>query len=326
MDLQGFEITQLEAEQLRHPAVAGVILFARNYKNKAQLVKLTKAIRAVNPDIVIGVDHEGGRVQRFVDGFSKIPAMASFIEQARDLQQAKQWAELIGYLMAVELQQVGIDFSFAPVLDRNGISDVIGRRAFSADPQIVTELAQSLINGFHHAGMIAIGKHFPGHGGVKADSHVAIAQDPRSFSEIEQQELPPFMTLIKQGVLQGIMPAHVIYTRIDPNPAGFSPYWLQQVLKQQLNFSGSIFSDDLSMHGATVVGDISDRVYAALSAGCDFALVCNSPTEVAYLLQHYQWQQHKVSHIEPLKAANLYAADFDQVMLDKAKLICQQLN
>ncbi|UJF20568.1 beta-N-acetylhexosaminidase [Shewanella sp. OMA3-2] len=290
MDLAGLTVSALEAEQLQHPQVGGIILFTRNYSNKSQLIELVKEVRNIRPELLIAVDHEGGRVQRFKQDFTHIPAMGDILPAAKgDLALAKLWAKECGFLMAVELLACDIDLSFAPVLDVNGISEVIGKRSFSANPDEVTSLAAEFILGMEQAGMAAVGKHFPGHGSVAADSHVAMPVDSRSQAQIEAFDMQPFVSLMAKGQLNGVMPAHVIYDQVDPNPAGFSTYWLQNVLRQRLGFKGVIFSDDLGMKGASFAGDYLGRAQAALDAGCDMILVCNDPTGVATLLSEFTW-------------------------------------
>ncbi|WP_434926359.1 beta-N-acetylhexosaminidase [Shewanella sp. HL-SH2] len=290
MDLAGLTVSALEAEQLQHPQVGGIILFTRNYGSKSQLIELVKQVRNIRPELLIAVDHEGGRVQRFKQDFTHIPAMGDILPAAKgDLALAKLWAKECGFLMAVELLACDIDLSFAPVLDVNGISEVIGKRSFSANPDEVTSLAAEFIIGMEQAGMSAVGKHFPGHGSVAADSHVAMPVDSRSLAQIEAFDMLPFVSLMAKGQLNGVMPAHVIYDQVDPNPAGFSTYWLQNVLRQRLGFTGVIFSDDLGMKGASFAGDYLGRAQAALDAGCDMILVCNDPTGVAALLSEFTW-------------------------------------
>ena len=275
LDIAGTELTQEDIELLSAPQVGGVILFARNIHSPAQVRDLTDHMRQVRPDILIAVDQEGGRVQRLKQGFTLLPAMGRFGELYQtEPERALKLAEECGWLMATEVLAVGIDFSFAPVLDLNGVSDVIGDRAFAARPVDIIALADAFLRGMHRAGMATTGKHFPGHGSVKADSHVAAAIDSRSFSEIQQQDMQTFLQL--QNQLDALMPAHVIYDQVDPNPAGFSEFWLQQVLRKDLGYDGVLFSDDLSMQAACVAGDADARIHAALVAGCDMALVCNN--------------------------------------------------
>ena len=266
LDIAGTELTQEDIELLSAPQVGGVILFARNIQSPAQVRALTDHMRQVRPDILIAVDQEGGRVQRLKQGFTLLPAMGRFGElYQNEPERALDLAEECGWLMATEVLAVGIDFSFAPVLDLNDISDVIGDRAFAARPVDIIALADAFLRGMHRAGMATTGKHFPGHGSVKADSHVAAAIDSRSFAEIQQQDMQTFIQL--QNQLDALMPAHVIYDQVDPNPAGFSEFWLQQVLRKDLGYDGVLFSDDLSMQAACVAGDADARIHAALLAG-----------------------------------------------------------
>lgn len=279
LDVEGTELNADDIRRLQHPLVGGVILFARNFKSSSQLKALTAAIHAVRqPPLLISVDHEGGRVQRFKDGFTRIPAMRELGKiWDKNRKRAKELAEQTGWVMAVELRAHGIDFSFTPVLDIDfGSSGVIGDRAFHRDTQAIADIAHALMLGLKRGGMQAVGKHFPGHGYVAADSHVAIPVDERSFSQIEQDDIEPFRHMIDTG-LPAIMPAHVIYPKVDEKPAGFSKIWLQQVLRRHLGFNGVIFSDDLSMEGAVVAGNVTQRALAALDAGCDMVLVCNRP-------------------------------------------------
>ncbi|MCL1143145.1 beta-N-acetylhexosaminidase [Shewanella gaetbuli] len=292
MDLAGLTVSDTETAQLLQPQVGGVILFSRNFATKEQLVLLIKQLRKIRNDLLIAVDHEGGRVQRFTQGFTHIPAMGDILPAAKnDIALAKVWAKECGYLMAIELLACDIDLSFAPVLDVNGISEVIGKRSFSADPEVVSQLAECFIAGMNDAGMAAVGKHFPGHGSVAADSHIAMPVDSRTREQVESFDMLPFKQLIDKQLLNGVMPAHVVYDKIDDQPAGFSEYWLQTVLRQQLQFNGVIFSDDLGMKGASFAGDYVGRAQAALSAGCDMILVCNDPAGVATLLNEFQWPE-----------------------------------
>lgn len=285
LDVKGLQLDNEEREYLAHPLVAGVILFTRNFSSVSQLKALVSEIRAANKNpLLIAVDHEGGRVQRFRDGFTQLPACGDFYDKAEHIEQSKQLAHGSGFIMAKELVDCGIDLSFAPVLDLNGISDVIQNRAFSAQPEVVIELARAYIEGMRLAGMVSTGKHFPGHGSVKADSHFALPVDKRSAQEIFDLDIKPFKALIESQHLDAIMPSHVVYEQCDALPSGFSPYWLQKVLKQQLAFTGAIFSDDLSMHGASFAGDHLSRAQAALQAGCDFILACNDPIAAMQIL------------------------------------------
>lgn len=299
LDVRGTELTDDDRRRLSHPLVGGVILFARNYESPAQLSRLTSEIRALkSPPLLIAADQEGGRVQRFRDGFTRLPPMR-VLGQVYDAHphQAKTLAREAGYVMAAELRAHGVDLSFAPVLDLDyGVSSVIGDRAFHHDPQAVTELSHAVMMGMKDAGMAACGKHFPGHGYIVADSHVAIPVDERDYADIALHDLLPFKALIDMG-LAAIMPAHVIYPKVDAAPAGFSRTWLQKVLRGELNFQGMIFSDDLTMEGAAVAGDITARTRAALEAGCDMALICNRPDLADEVLQKLDFDWSAASRV-----------------------------
>ncbi|MCJ8161065.1 beta-N-acetylhexosaminidase [Acinetobacter zhairhuonensis] len=274
LDIAGTELTQEDIELLQAPQVGGVILFARNIQSPQQVRALTDHMRQIRPEILIAVDQEGGRVQRLKTGFTLLPAMGRFGELYLDhREQALDLAEQCGWLMATEVLAVGIDFSFAPVLDLNDISDVIGDRGFAKNMQDIVPLASAFLKGMKRAGMASTGKHFPGHGSVKADSHVAAAIDSRPYAEIFAKDMQSFIQLMPQ--LDALMPAHVIYDQVDPNPAGFSKFWIQNILRQELKFDGVLFSDDLSMQAACVAGGADARIQAALQAGCDMGLVCN---------------------------------------------------
>ncbi|AQS36821.1 beta-glucosidase-like glycosyl hydrolase [Shewanella psychrophila] len=305
LDLLSTQASEAELEQLKHPMVGGLILFTRNFVDREQLIALIKSIREVRSDLIIAVDQEGGRVQRFRDGFTLIPAMGDLLSHAGgDMVKAQAWSVELGFLMAIELLACDIDLSFAPVLDLDRVSKVIGKRAFGSEPEIVISLAQSFISGMNQAGMAAVGKHFPGHGSVETDSHLAQAVDERTEAEIRNLDMIPFKTLIEQQKLQGVMPAHVIYSKVDPNPAGFSSYWLKQVLRSELNFQGVIFSDDLGMKGAGVVGGYKQRAKAALDAGCNMILVCNDAAGATEVLNEFDWPSG-----EPHRAATLLKPD-----------------
>jgi beta-N-acetylhexosaminidase len=276
-DLTGLNLTQAEEQLLLHPYLGGIILFSRNYQNISQLKKLIGSIRSIRPELLICVDQEGGRVQRLVEDFTQLPPLHTIGQYADEMSwsSAKKLAHLLGYLMAKEVRAIGIDLSFAPVLDLNrGISEIIGNRAIHRDPSKVYELALDYIQGMHEAGMPATGKHFPGHGSVEIDSHLGLPIDNRDFDEIEE-DMFPFAQLAKK--IDAIMPAHIVFPKVDEKPVGFSKMWLKQILRQTLQFEGIIFSDDLTMEGAAILGDYPTRAISALEAGCDFILVCNNP-------------------------------------------------
>jgi beta-N-acetylhexosaminidase len=278
IDIAGTVLTDEDKKLLKHPKTGGIILFTRNYSSLEQLKNLTAEIRALrNPPLMIAVDHEGGRVQRFREGFTGLPPMRELgILYDQNPELAIQQTEQFGEIMGKELKSVSINCSFAPALDIDyKISEVIGNRSFHSDPNIINILAASLVRGMHKSDLIAVGKHFPGHGYVRADSHIDIPIDHRSFEEIQKSDLIPFEYLIKSGI-DGIMPAHVIYEKCDDKPAGFSSFWLQEILRKKLNFKGIIFSDDLTMAGAAPMGNIIERARKAKSAGCDMLLICNN--------------------------------------------------
>lgn len=302
LDLEGHSLTSAEEKILQSPAVGGVILFSRNIKDAAQVAALTAEICSLRPDILLAVDQEGGRVQRLKQGFTRLPAMRQLGHlYALNPAVALTASRLIGQLMAAEVINVGLDISFAPVLDIDyHQSEVIGDRAFASDTKILIELAQTFIEGMHLAGMAATGKHFPGHGYVAGDSHTCLPLDERSLKEIQASCLKPFQALASQ--LQGIMPAHIIYTEVDDQPAGFSKLWLK-MLRQEFNFSGVIFSDDLAMEGASQAGSFPQRAAAALKAGCDQVLVCNNPKAALEVLEWMESQEIEAcSKVTALKA------------------------
>ena len=286
LDLAGTELGPEERELLLHPACGGVILFTRNYESPGQLLELVESIHGLRePRLLVAVDHEGGRVQRFRHGFTHLPPAARIgTEWSHDHERGRSLARTMGWLLASELRAVGVDFSFAPVLDlAHGVSGVIGDRAWHRSPRAVTELAHQFMAGLQEAGMEAVGKHFPGHGGVREDSHLTLPVDERPLEELRAHDLVPFARMIEHG-LAGIMPAHVVYRLVDDRPAGFSAYWLQGVLRRELGFKGAIFSDDLSMAAADVGGSFADRARLAIEAGCDMVLVCNHPEGAAEAL------------------------------------------
>ncbi len=285
IDLAGCSLSELERERLRHPLVGGLILFARNYESPEQLAQLTAEVHALrSPPLLIAIDHEGGRVQRCRSGFTRLPPMRRLGELwERQPAAATLAARRIGYVLAAELRACGVDLSFTPVLDLDwGRSAVIGDRAFHGDPRAVSELAAALVDGLHRAGMAACGKHFPGHGWVAADSHVDLPMDERLLPQMAP-DIEPYRRLR----LDAVMPAHVIYRLLDARPAGFSPFWID-MLRRELAFDGVIFSDDLSMAGASFAGGIVGRCRAAWQAGCDLLLVCNSPDAVGEVLAEWR--------------------------------------
>jgi len=291
-DIAGTKLTIDDKRRLQHPMTGGVILFTRNYSSLQQLTDLTTEIHSLRiPSLLVAVDHEGGRVQRFKNDFTRLPAMRELgkIWDEHPIR-AHRLAQLTGYVLAAELRSCGIDLSFTPVLDIDyQQSCVIGDRAFHRKPQVIGELAHSLMKGLKLGGMEAIGKHFPGHGYIQEDSHIEMPVDKRSYADIKMDDLIPFREMIKHG-LAGIMPAHVIYPKIDSQPAGFSTVWLQKILRSELEFDGCIFSDDLSMEGAVVAGNIVQRAEIAFNAGCDMVLVCNDPHAADKLLAELQWK------------------------------------
>ncbi len=295
LDLEGLEVSAEEREMLQAPLVGGVILFTRNYHDLAQLERLVKQIReARKGPLMIAVDHEGGRVQRFREEFTRLPPAANIAGRLETNEQIDA-AETLGWLMAAELRAVDVDFSFAPVLDLDyGVSEVIGDRAFSTDPVEASVLAGAYCRGMLKAGMATTGKHFPGHGAVVEDSHLALPVDHRSLDEIRRRDLVPFARLIEEGVVKGIMPAHVIYDEVDEEPAGFSKIWLQKLLRAELGFKGVIFSDDLNMAAAHVAGSFCDRANLALEAGCDMVLVCNNRQGAVEVLDGIPYKEDTV--------------------------------
>lgn len=297
LDVEALSLSSDDRKRLSHPLTGAVILFSRNYESKAQLRSLIAEIRSIRtPQLLIAVDQEGGRVQRFKQEFSRLPTAASF----GDLwQQDKQTAPIRAFesaiTMASELLELGVDFSFAPVFDITSVaSDVIGDRSFHPDPMAATELLGAYIDGMHTAGMVAIAKHFPGHGGVAGDSHHCLPCDERSLADIENHDLFPYRELINE--IQGVMSAHILFSACDSSIPTFSKYWLKDVLRDQLGFEGVVFSDDLTMQGA-VEGEQGIVVAAqkAIAAGCDMVLVCNRPDladEVLHGLDFKITQKH----------------------------------
>jgi beta-N-acetylhexosaminidase len=323
IDIAGITLTDDDKQLLQHPHVGGVIYFSRNYESPSQISALSASIRQCRPDILIAVDQEGGRVQRFKSGFTRLPAMQRFLPLFRkNADAAQSLIENCGWLMAVELLAVGVDFSFAPVLDvDDDFCKVIADRSFSSNPEEVSALAGAFIRGMNDAGMAATGKHFPGHGSVAGDSHEVSPTDNRTLLDIASKDLIPFKALLSS--LNGIMPAHIVFPQVDSLPVGFSPYWLQTQLRDELNFDGVIFSDDLTMEGAAVAGNYGERAIAALKAGCDMVLVCNNrdgALEALAVLNNYDntnnseqiskriatMQPKKTWHIEDLEQNERY--------------------
>lgn len=286
-DIAGTMLTPSDTSRLSHPAIAGVILFSRNYQDKAQLRSLTASIHDINPELLITADQEGGRVQRFFDGFSTLKPMAWF--GARYLESPQQAECLLRdqlNIMVSELLEVGVSTTLMPVLDLDyGHNAVIGERSFGGDPEIVIALGQVVIDTFHMHGLPVTAKHFPGHGFVQHDSHLASPVDTRLLTEIEHTDLAPFTTLVNQ--CEYIMPAHVIYPEVDSKPAGFSHVWVQDILRKRLGFTGQVITDDMgSMLAATSYGTPTQRAQAAIDAGCDLLLVCNDSRAVDEILEN----------------------------------------
>ncbi len=295
LDVVGLTLDDNDVRRIAHPLTGGVILFARNFERRTQLASLIRQIRTVREDILIAVDHEGGRVQRFkTDGFTHLPAMREIgAIWDRDQQQALRIATATGYVLASELRALGIDFSFTPALDVDyGVSEVIGTRAFHRDVEVITQLAKSLCHGLALVGMANCGKHFPGHGFVEADSHYTLPVDSRSREAI-LRDARPFAWL--DIALAAVMPAHVIYSSVDDQPAGFSKAWVQDILREELGFLGAIISDDLTMEGARAVGNVVESAQAAFTAGCDMVLVCNKPEEADRLLNELNYTPSSAS-------------------------------
>lgn len=326
LDVLGKVLTKEDVSRIANPKTGGVILFGRNYQDRKQLTALTKAIKAVRSDVMISIDHEGGRVQRCrADGFTHLPAMKRLGDiwshhgkqaDASHAIAAMDAATAVGFVLASELRACGVDFSFTPVLDLDfGRSAVIGDRSFHRDPQIAFALAKSLNHGLLLAGMSNCGKHFPGHGWAEADSHVAIPVDERPLNKILNDDAKPYEWL---GLgLASVMPAHVIYPKVDKNPAGFSKVWLQDILRKQMSFTGVIFSDDLSMEGASVAGSVVKGAEMALKAGCDQVLICNRPDLADELLKHltYDEKAFKLSRARLKKLMpSSYALSWDDLM------------
>ncbi|BBM03856.1 beta-N-acetylhexosaminidase [Microbulbifer sp. GL-2] len=298
VDVEGLELTDADFELLRHPLVGGLIFFARNYRDRRQLQDLVAAIRAVRPEILLAVDQEGGRVQRFRQEFTRLPSMQALAAVASEEQ-----LQDVGWLLAAELLAVGVDFSFAPVLDADDRqSRVIGDRSFCADPKRLEVFVRPFMRGMREAGMATTGKHFPGHGHVLEDSHVELPVDKRSLDQVMESDALPFVDCIAASELDAVMPAHIRFVNIDSQPVGFSRYWLQDILRGRLGFGGVIFSDDLSMEGAGAAGGYGERIRAALEAGCDMGVVCNNRSGALEALAALQGYIPQAESCERLKA------------------------
>lgn len=331
LDIEGYSLSDADCRRLRHPQTGGVILFTRNYRDPQQLAELCRQIHELrDPRLIIAVDHEGGRVQRFRDGFQSIPAMGQLGDlYDDDPRQALQCAETFAWMMSAELLHYGVDLSFAPVLDiADPVSDVIGDRAFHRDPEAIAHLANAWVRGMRSAGMEAVGKHFPGHGSVEGDSHHVMPFDRRSFVDIENLDLVPFRRVINTH-LAGIMMAHVIYEQVDKLAAGYSRYWIETVLREQLQFNGIVFSDDLSMCGAESVGGYPERARLALAAGCDILLVCNNPDGADEVLESLAGYSNQTTQLRMIRLhgqdsnAQLFASEKWQTALAALEIFNQ---
>ena len=318
MDVSGVELTDLEKTQLVKPSIGGVILFTRNFLDVDQVKALIAEIRLLNPNLLIGVDHEGGRVQRFREGFTHLPAMSKLggVYDEKP-QKALGQAFSCGWILATELLEIGVDFSFTPVLDLDyGHSSAIGDRAFHSNPEVVIELAGALMEGVHQAGMKCVGKHFPGHGHVTYDSHHELPLDERPLEAI-RRDMSCFKGLIDKG-LDAVMTAHVVYPQIDDKPSGFSSKWINEILKTQWGFDGVVFSDDLSMKGAYFFLKVTERVQVSLDSGCDMVLICNHPEFVDEVIDLDWPGSEKIQSMRGAKLMNLQKTAIDH-HLDQIK-------
>lgn len=321
-DVQGPTLTDTERQWLGHAFLGGIILFARHFQSRDQLVQLIKEIKAINPNLLITVDHEGGRVQRFREGFTQVPAMGEIgAMYAHNPDKAIKLARSAAIVLAYELQEVGIDLTYAPVLDINyQRNTVIGDRSFAEDKVCIQILAASFISGLKEMDFAVVAKHFPGHGWVKLDSHIACPIDERSFDEIERQDLQPFKALLPN--IDWMMPAHVVYEKVDSEPAGFSKKWLQEILKGRLEFKGRIVSDDLSMEGASIKGNYQQRALAAIEAGCDILLACNhaeASTEILSSLENLDVEPYSLKAYKPVESL----IDNKQAYMDALALLAE---
>ena len=330
LDVVGKTLNADDERRLAHPMTGGVILFARHFESRTQLVALTDAIRNIRDDLLIAVDHEGGRVQRFrTDGFTVLPSMGKLgALWEEDVLRATKVTTAVGYVLAAELRACGIDMSFTPVLDLNyGHSQVIGDRAFHRDPRVVTMLAKSLNHGLALAGMANCGKHFPGHGFASADSHVAVPVDERTLDEILGEDVTPYDWL---GLsLASVLPGHVIYPKVDSKPAGFSRVWIQDILRTKLGFEGAIFSDDLSMEAARQGGTLTQAATAALEAGIDMVLICNQPDEAGKVLDALRFMpseesRQRLERMRPRGDALSWAQLMDEPQYQQAQSLLRE--
>lgn len=319
IDLEGLELSDEEEQWLREPAVGGVILFTRNYRDLDQLGRLTRAIRALrSPGLLIAVDQEGGRVQRFKDPFTRLPPMRTLGHQYdEDPGRALATARRLGWLMAAELRALDIDLSFAPVVDLDrGLAEVIGDRAFHDDAEIVARLACEFAAGAKQAGMAVVAKHFPTHAGAIADSHTSLAVDSRPYAEM-LDDLLPYRRLIAHGLL-GVMAAHVSFPAMDPQPASFSSWWLKGQLRGELGFGGAILSDDLAMAGAGIGGSCADRAVIALGAGCDMVLLCNRREEIPATIERLNRVSNPSSQLHLVRLRGQQPAVWDTLRASPA--------
>jgi beta-N-acetylhexosaminidase len=326
VDVAGFELTPEDREVLRHPLVGSVILFTRNYSNSDQLARLVADIHAVrSPALVVAVDQEGGRVQRFRAGFSALPSPRRIGHEFDvDAKQGVAFARAMGWLMAAELRAHGVDLSFAPCVDLDlGVSEVIGDRAFHSKPEVVAQLALAYMAGMKDAGMSATAKHFPGHGAVVADSHKSLPVDRREWNELGD-ELLPYRRLIANGI-PGVMVAHILFPSVDPAPASLSRRWIQNALREEMRFEGAVFTDDLSMGGAAEFGDIVARAGAALAAGCDVLPVCNDRASVAKLLDELKFEVEPTAHLRLVRMRGRAAPERGELYAGDAWRVSQDL-
>lgn len=323
VDVGGYALTDDDRALLLNPLVGGVILFTRNFESEPQIYNLIKSIKGIRtPSLLVAIDHEGGRVQRFKNPFTTIPALNVLGRKYdNEPEEALKHAEIFGWLTSIELLAFNLDFSFTPVLDVDyGVSGVIGDRAFHSSPEAIAILASAYIKGMHEAGMASTGKHFPGHGGVSADSHTDMPVDERDLSFLLKNDIVPFKELIPDS-LDGIMPAHVVYEKINKDPAGFSSFWLKDILRDKLEFKGVIFSDDLDMKGASCISeDYTTRAQAALDAGCDMVLVCNNRNAANEIVDNLDYNITKQTSEHLLKMRGHESLEWNKLILtDKWK-------